>query len=888
MSVTANNSIFSQQVVSKSITVLVITYLKLTELIVPTSCDRVNSVLSFTAKVIHVVINDLDFTWEFGDGTPAVTNKGDPKVQHTYKLGGHFNLKVTVKSAAKSVQGSKTICIEEPITKITLTPNVNVVGVLTNQPGTVAVVVAVIPVSSNQKFTWTFNGVSETGSPVKEKHFRFTIAGKYSISLKVENTIYTLTQTFVVEAQIIITGAKLQSDLIENKYVKTSTDVAFSLTTTTGSSAMYSWVFGDGDTLDKVMKSSLTHAYKVSGTYTTKVNASNLVSYEVVTLEISVQDAVSGAKLVCNPTPVDINQSVRCTASAATGTELSYGWKACTSCQRFVSKSSTFDHKYTIKGSYTVTVTILNKVSQVTVTVEVKVFVKIAMLKIVTSVGSYVAKDSTIELEAVCSKGSDLTYRWSIQHKKTGSSTKYTAKTVRHTFSAIGEYKIEVQVTNALGKADASKSVFVQEKVAGLEVEKAKAYAEVYESIRFTVKITSGSDISYEWDFGDGAKVTVVKTTVDHKYTSHGIFQTILTAKNFVSSVKKTVSVGIEDKVSSIGMTGCCSKVLASGVSTIISATVLKGSNLVYTWTVSGGAARTRTFTGKNISLSITTNGSFKCKLEVNNHISSLAVEKTVTVQTTIDKVQLVLQQNKEKLFVKQMVNIDVTTGQGSDIKFNWTVNGVHDSLTGSSMNRVFNTQGVYRIKVSVYNDVSSSTAHIELTIHKILCQIPKLSKIPQSKIETIRSQEFDLELDTDTGGCTVYTVKYLWTVYVSDSCSSLNTKSPVKLSSGDKITNSVLHVSSRTLSAGLYCIVVKVSYADTPVDSTAKFEVEVKTSPLRAVIEGGAERLHGDIPTLLVESGSYDPDTIPPGRTGLRYKWTCAPVKSTVSPTIS
>ncbi|XP_064630096.1 polycystin-1-like [Lineus longissimus] len=884
MIVTANNSV-SHKVFSKSVTVFNITYLELTEVTGPATCSRVNFDLSFIANFVHVSPKDLEFTWEFGDGRRNVTKKGDPNVKHAYRSASNFTLKVTIKSAQKSVQGTKIVCVQERITKVTLAPNVTVVGVGSDQPGTIAVGVVVKPASNTQTFTWIFKGVSETGSPVKEKVFSLTTAGKYTLSLTVENNLNSQTQTLVLEARTIITGFKLQNDLVDNKYVETFKNVAFSVTAVSGSDIVYSWIFGDGNTLDKVKEASVTHAYKTRGGYKATVKASNLVSQGEVSLDISVQDAVSGAKLAVDMSAVDVNQQVRFTASATAGTDLSYEWKLCATCSTVTSQASTIDHKYASTGKHTASVEILNKVSQETATVDIMVLQRISELKIVMNVGTHVAKGSTVDMEAVCSRGSDLTYEWSIQHTGSRNTVEYTTKTVKFTYNEIGNYNVKVTVTNALGKDDATTSVIVQEKVTGLEIQTTKAYAERAELITFTALTSSGSDLTYEWDFGDSEKTTVAKNKIDHKYTSLGTFTVALTAKNLVSTLTKIVTVGIEEKINSIRITGCCNMVLASGAPVTMSATAAAGSNLVYTWTITGDTGKPMTFNGNTSSPTFQTNGSYKINLEVHNHISTLAVDKTVSVQTKVDKVQLVLQQDKDKLFVDQMVNLYVTTGQGSDMKYKWTLNGVEDSRTDSSLNRKFTYQGVHRIKVDVHNDVSSGAAQIELTINKLLCNVPKLSPIPTSKIKVSRSQEFDLEVEVDTMGCTVYTVKFLWTVYDSDSCSNLNSKPTVKLPTGDTTSDSALHISSGTLSVGLYCMSVNVGYSDTPVGLTDTFEVEVTASPLRAVIEGGSERSHGNTATLLLESGSYDPDVLPPQTTELKYKWTCKAVHPAPSP---
>jgi PKD repeat protein len=67
---------------------------------------------------------------------------------------------------------------------------------------------------------------------------------------------------------------------------------------------------------------------------------------------------------------------------------------------------------------------------------------------------------------------------------------------------------------------------------------------ELGEATAFTNSST-GPDLSYEWDFGDGSPV-VTETNPSHQYGAAGVYTVTLTASNGHGSDSFTATVGIE------------------------------------------------------------------------------------------------------------------------------------------------------------------------------------------------------------------------------------------------------------------------------------------------------------------------------------------------------
>lgn len=73
----------------------------------------------------------------------------------------------------------------------------------------------------------------------------------------------------------------------------------------------------------------------------------------------------------------------------------------------------------------------------------------------------------------------------------------------------------------------------------------------VGESTKFTATVSSGSNVIYEWNFGDGSPV-ITGPTVEHTYALAGNYTTIVTATNSLGIQTVTTAVKIESKQSSV------------------------------------------------------------------------------------------------------------------------------------------------------------------------------------------------------------------------------------------------------------------------------------------------------------------------------------------------
>ncbi|XP_028395653.1 polycystin-1-like [Dendronephthya gigantea] len=120
------------------------------------------------------------------------------------------------------------------------------------------------------------------------------------------------------------------------------------------------------------------------------------------------------------------------------------------------------------------------------------------------------------------------------------------------TFPSIDEYPLIVLVTNGVSGKLLTATIFIQEKISGLKAFKWNSTKTSYQGFetKFNVSISTGTNVTYKWYFGDGSDVVVTtESTVNHIYHKFGTINTTVEATNMVSSVNFSFLVNVSNPV---------------------------------------------------------------------------------------------------------------------------------------------------------------------------------------------------------------------------------------------------------------------------------------------------------------------------------------------------
>ena len=238
-----------------------------------------------------------------------------------------------------------------------------------------------------------------------------------------------------------------------------------------------------------------------------------------------------------NNGPTILGTATQLVANIAGGSNVSYAWDFGDSTS---GSGKSVSHQYAAPGSYTAEVTATNSVNQATATTSVQVEVAISGINAAND-GPTLLGTAT-QLSASISTGSDVSYEWDF-----GDSTGSTEASPSHTYSAPGEYTAEVTASNGVSEETTTTLVQVEEAITGLKA--ANDGPTLLGNVtQFTASLSTGSNVIYEWDFGDGESDS--GTAVLHQYAIPGTYTIELSATNFVSQETATTVVYVIEQFS--------------------------------------------------------------------------------------------------------------------------------------------------------------------------------------------------------------------------------------------------------------------------------------------------------------------------------------------------
>ncbi|MDX1523246.1 MAG: FG-GAP-like repeat-containing protein, partial [Anaerolineae bacterium] len=146
------------------------------------------------------------------------------------------------------------------------------------------------------------------------------------------------------------------------------------------------------------------------------------------------------------------------------------------------------------------------------------------------------------------SSGGNLTFEWNFGD---GSPLAFTASPT-HTYVSTGTFTVALTATNSLGTATAFNPVTITDPspdpdpISGLTLT-SDAPTSLGQPTTFTASVSSGSEITYDWDLGDGTLIPDGGAEISHTYAVSGTFNVSVTASNSVSAESTAISVIVSD-----------------------------------------------------------------------------------------------------------------------------------------------------------------------------------------------------------------------------------------------------------------------------------------------------------------------------------------------------
>lgn len=198
-----------------------------------------------------------------------------------------------------------------------------------------------------------------------------------------------------------------------------------------------------------------------------------------------------------------------------------------------------------ISGTYTGLVTVdwiaygVNNPTPRTVNLELEVMDTVGLMRVANSSPTPLGQSTAFTAEL--SGGDAVLYQWNFGDGQIGSGA-----TPTHTYSTLGFYTARVTATNSLTTVTAAMPVTITDApIIGL-YPTSSAPTLLGQTTVFTANLGGGSNVSYQWSFGDGQIGS--GTTITHTYAALGIYTVRVTGTNSVSTVAAATAILIIDK----------------------------------------------------------------------------------------------------------------------------------------------------------------------------------------------------------------------------------------------------------------------------------------------------------------------------------------------------
>ncbi|XP_077979376.1 polycystin-1-like [Glandiceps talaboti] len=226
--------------------------------------------------------SNMVYEWTFPDTYYTRT------VSHTFTSLGVFQVSVKATNDLNSDETMEDITVEEPVTGLQLGTVVDTVAT-----GTEIEFTATIVSGSSVIYIWSVS--TDPGSPVEKFHgnfnYTFTTVGVHTVSVTAKNGLGSETDSVDITVQEIITGLEI-IDCCNTVYASNE-EITFEAKVATGSDVLYVWEVDNTEMKGQQIKVTFTW----TGQHTIKLLASNLLSNETITDQVTVQERIQNLRI---------------------------------------------------------------------------------------------------------------------------------------------------------------------------------------------------------------------------------------------------------------------------------------------------------------------------------------------------------------------------------------------------------------------------------------------------------------------------------------------------------------------------------------------------------------------------------------------------------------
>jgi PKD repeat protein len=455
--------------------------------------------------------NITGYNWNFGDGSTSA----EVNPVHTFRTAGSYEVKLTVSGPGGQSNVSTIIDVQtaDP-------PVANFSADRTS--GAAPLTVQFTDQSSGpiESYLWDF-GDGVTTNERNPRH-TFNEARLYNVILSVQGPGGTDRKRMT----IVVQDQQIPAPVADFSPKSTSGNAPYTVQFDNNSSGQinsYEWDFGDGTSSSDA---NPVHVYQTPGTYTVTLTVFGGGGQDTESGTITVAQAPQApdANFTADKTEGTFPLTVQF-SSSSTGTITGYSWNFG---DGTTSNEQNPRHTFQNPGTYSVRLTVFgagntSDFKDMVISVTEPLAPPNAEFTVNPASGS---APLTVTFTNQ-SSGDDITFAWNFGD---GTSSLTGDAIFTHVYQNNGTYTVTLTVTNSEGDSDtATQTITVTDALNAAFT--TTALSDPPQTFQFQ-STSSGSKLTYRWDFGDGAVVEPGQAVVTHTYNNPGTYNVTLTIRD--------------------------------------------------------------------------------------------------------------------------------------------------------------------------------------------------------------------------------------------------------------------------------------------------------------------------------------------------------------------
>ncbi len=522
------------------------------------------------------------WNWFFGDGNSSVKNSNTP-FYYKYSLAGNYIVKLIVTSSAGCISDTFSLPVS-----VSHKPNAKF-GILNNNIclGDSIRITDSSSISQGNITTWNWN-FGDGNSVVRNNNnpffYKYSASGSYVVSLIVSPSNGCISDTFKLTVTVGVKPVAKFGISLNNICARDSVLITDSSTVASGNIAAWNWNFGDGTSLVRNNNNSFYHSYQLPGTYTISlitVPALGCVSDTFkITLTVNQKPSArfSYDKNIC------VNDSIKFSDSSTItqGSIINRKWDFGDGTIVNTTTNTPLFHQYTSAGTFTVKLIVFPNTG-CTDTFNLNVQVNQKPIATFTINGKPCIDSSfTFTSGITSSTGNTATWYWNFGDGQIFSST------ANH----IATHSYSTQVTNVNIKHLVSYGIGCTSDTATntiplISTNPTASFSIIGDTLcenKLLSFVANTSGIITDWTWNLGGFISNAASPINYGYTNSGNYSNTLIVKNAAgcNSVpfNKPISIAPIPNINA-----GTDKVILSGSSVTLDATINNSLNYNFTWT---------------------------------------------------------------------------------------------------------------------------------------------------------------------------------------------------------------------------------------------------------------------------------------------------------------